>query len=200
MNKRFMTVVAIASTVVAMTWVASCGGSGSSRRDATTVGADGWIFEGWACAPDAAAARRGESPAEYCEGKDKKEMDYLYMKFPAAASERSIASGRQSMMASTCRAAALTQVKGDNLAKIVGEYVETVGGTSDGQSTGEAIIRQSSGIVKGTGIYDCCAVDENLNCAEEDEQNWEQCMCVGYMRYPGGQDKFMSDAEKATGW
>ena len=52
--------------ILAVFALAYCG-AGDSRRDATTVGSDGWVFEGWACAPDAAKALEGLSPAEYCQ-------------------------------------------------------------------------------------------------------------------------------------
>jgi hypothetical protein len=170
--------------------LAFCGGGGDSRRDATTVGENGWIFEGWACAPDAAAGQRGESPGQYCKGKKKEQMDYLYLKYPAAASDKAIKSGRLAQMMSTCRDAALTQIKGDGLSKIIGDYLEQASGVADGQSTGVAIVRQSAGKISGTGIYDCCAVDNNTGkCVKKGEkENWEQCICVGYMRFKGGQD------------
>lgn len=174
-----------------------CSGN-DTRRDATTVGKDGWVFEGWACAPDSAAARRGESPGDYCDGRGKDEMDYLYMKFSAAASDKAIQTGRLSQMMATCRDAALTQVKGDGVSKIIGDYLEQASGVSDGQSTGVAIVRESRGKIKGVGLYDCCAMsnDTGTCVAEGEVENWEQCLCVGYMRYPGGQDAFESLAEQ----
>ncbi len=187
-----------AAAVAFISTLSFCGGGGDSRRDATTVGSDGWIFEGWACAPDAAAAQRGESPAQYCKGKNKDEMDYLYVKFSAAASDKAIKSGRIAQMMSTCRDAALTQVKGDGISKAIGDYLEQASGVADGQSTGVAIVRQSAGKIKGTGIYDCCAIDnKNGRCVKKGEpENWEQCMCVGYMRFAGGQDAFEATAEE----
>ena len=177
-----------------------CAG-GDSRRDATTVGSSGWVFEGWACAPDTVLAKQGQSPAEYCADVDKKQQDYLYMKFAAAASERAIQTGRMAQMMSTCRDAALTQIKGDGLSKVVGDYLEQASGVADGQSTGVAIIRQSKGKISGLGLYDCCAIDNDTgDCVEKGKsQNWEQCMCVGYMRFPGGQEGFMSMAQEADG-
>ncbi len=173
-----------------------CGGGNESRRDATTVGSEGWVFEGWACAPDTAAARRGESPADYCRKVTKKKWDYLYMKFSAVASDRAIRSGRMAQMMATCRDAALTQVKGDGLSKLVGDYLEQASGVADGQSTGVAIVRQGRGKIRGVGLYDCCAMDGRTGqCAEPGNENWEQCLCVGYLRFPGGQQALESFAE-----
>lgn len=186
----FLGIIAVSLTLV------QCGG-GDSRRDATTVGERGWVFEGWACAPDAAKAKLGQSPAEYCTSE--KPADYLYMKFSAAASDKAIQSGRLAQMMSTCRDAALTQIKGDGLSKVIGDYLEQASGVSDGQSTGVAIVRQSKGKISGMGVYDCCAIDNDTGaCVKTGEkENWEQCMCVGYMKFPGGQRAFESKASEA---
>lgn len=187
----------LALSVIALSiGLAQCGG-GDSRRDATTVGEAGWVFEGWACEPDAALAKQGKSPAEYCT--PDKPKDYLYMKFSAAASQKAIDSGRVAMMMSTCRDAADLQIKGNGLSKIIGDYLEQASGVSDGQSTGVAIVRQSQGLISGVGVYDCCAIDNDTgSCVKPGEkENWEQCMCVGYMKFPGGQKNFETMAQKA---
>lgn len=189
--KRALLFTAILFGLVAV----QCGGGNESRRDATTVGEKGWVFEGWACAPPASS--KGISPAEYCKGKKEKDMDYLYMKFSAVASERAIKSGRMAAMMSTCRKAAKDQVSADGLAKIIGEYLETASGVADGQSTGSAIVAQSRGKIRGVGLYDCCAMDpRTAECMAPGKENWEQCLCVGYMRYPGGRDAFEAMAEE----
>jgi len=176
--------------------ISQCGGN-EARRDATTVGKKGWVFEGWACAPDTTKAMQGQSPAQYCQGS--KKNDYLYMKFSAAASEKAINTGRIAQMMATCREAARLQVAGDGLAKIIGEYIEKASGVSDGQSTGVAIVSQTRGRIKGVGLYDCCAIDnKTANCVKPGQpEKWEQCMCVGYMKFPGGRKAFESMAEKA---
>lgn len=188
-------------TLIVLSFVAIfatyCGSKNEARRDATTVGEAGWVFEGWACAPDAAEAKKGRSPAQYCT--EDKPRDYLYLKFSAAASEKAIQSGRLAQMMATCRDAALTQIKGDGLSKIIGDYLEQASGVQDGQSTGVAIVRQSKGLIKGVGIYDCCAIDNNTgSCVKPGEkEDWSQCMCVGYMRFEGGQKKFQTMAEQS---
>ncbi|BDA77079.1 LipL21 lipoprotein [Leptospira kobayashii] len=177
-------------------FIVSCGG-GDSRRDATTVGKNGWIFEGWACAPDAAAGKEGKSPAEYCKGKEK-EFEYLYMKFSARASAKAINEKSIAMKKSTCREAARLQVAGDGLKKILGEYLEQASGVSDGQSTGSVIVSESKGKISGLGIYDCCSLNKDTGaCAEVGEQeSWEECDCVGYMRYAGGQKALETKAKE----
>lgn len=187
------------AALVAALIIVQCGGGNESRRDATTVGKYGWVFEGWACAPDAAKAKLGESPAEYCQGVDEQKLDYLYMKFSAAASQKAIDSGRIAQMMATCREAARLQVAGDGLAKIVGEYLEKASGVSDGQSTGVAIVSQTRGKIKGVGVYDCCAIDNDTgSCVKEGaKENWEQCMCVGFIKFPGGRKGFETMAQEA---
>jgi hypothetical protein len=178
--------------------IASCGGS-DNRRDATSVGESGWVFEGWACAPDTAAAKRGESPADYCKG-DTSKFDHLYMKFSAVASEKAIKSGRIAAKQSTCRQAAKDQIAGDGLSKVIGDYIEKASGVSDGQSTGQVIVSQTQGIIKGIGVYDCCSLDNDTGtCVNKGEpESWEQCQCVGFMKFPGGQKAFESAAKEAS--
>lgn len=172
-------------------------GAGDSRRDATTVGTEGWVFEGWACAPDAARALRGESPANYCQDDDKK--DYLYIKFSARASQQAIQNGSIAMKQTTCRRAARDLVAGDGLSKIIGDYLEQASGVADGQSTGFAIVAQNRGKIKGIGLYDCCSLDpRGTGCVEAGtNETWEDCMCVGYLKFPGGQKAFEAAAEEA---
>ncbi len=170
------------------------------RRDATTVGAEGWVFEGWACAPDAAKARLGQSPADYC--KDSSKKDYLYLKFTARASERAIQADSIAMKQSTCRRASRDLVAGDGLSKVLGDYIEQASGVQDGQSTGQTIIAQTRGLISGIGLYDCCSLNpKNGRCADprrEEAETWEECQCVGYFRYPGGKRAFEAKVEKVA--
>lgn len=196
-EKPFMKKVLLVLSAVALI-AANCGG-GDARRDATSVGEAGWVFEGWACAPDTAAAKRGESPADYCKG-DTSKFDYLYMKFSAVASEKAIKSGRIASMQSTCRQAAKDQISGDALSKVIGDYIEKASGVSDGQSTGQVIVSQTQGLIKGIGVYDCCSLDNDTGlCVKKGEpETWEQCQCVGFMKFPGGQKAFESAAREAS--
>lgn len=188
----------IVAILLAVAFGFQCGGGGDARRDATTVGAEGWVFEGWACAPDAAKAKSGLSPAEYCDDDSKK--DYLYLKFAARASQRAITARSIAMKQTTCRRAARDLVAGDGLSKILGDYVEQASGVSDGQSTGQAIVTQSAGKISGIGLYDCCSLNQDTGrCAnpkDGDAETWEDCQCVGYFKYPGGQKAFEAQVEE----
>lgn len=191
-------VITLVTLIGISVFMVNCGSSGDRRNDATTVGENAWYFEGWACAP-MASKKDKESPAEYCEGRSEKDLDYLYMKMSAAASDNAIKSGRITQKRATCVQAAEDQVKGNGLSKIIGDYIESTSGVADGQSTGFAIVRETQGRIKGVGIYNCCSVNaETGRCVEKDAaEEWEQCMCVGYIRFPGGQKGFQTMAEKA---
>lgn len=176
-----------------------CGSSrNDARNDATSTGPDGWIFEGWACAPDAAKALQRQSPAQYCL--DDKPKDYLYMKFSAAAAQDAIDKGMVAMKQSTCRKAAKDQISSDGLAKILGEYLEQASGVKNGQSTGQVIIAQNKGLIRGVSIYNCCSLDQGTGvCTVAGQaETWDQCQCVGVLKYPGGQKGFEASAEKAS--
>lgn len=191
---------AIGTAVLATALALNCGGGGDSRRDATTVGQEGWVFEGWACAPDAAKAKSGLSPAEYCQ--DDSNKDYLYLKFSARASDKAIAARSIAMKQTTCRRAARDLVAGDGLSKIIGDYVEQASGVSDGQSTGQAIVTQSSGKISGIGLYDCCSMSPDTGrCVDPksgEAETWEDCQCVGYFKFPGGQKAFEAKVQEVA--
>jgi len=187
--------------VIALSGLAAfCGGGGDARRDATSTGPDGWIYEGWSCAPDAGKALKGLSPAQYC--KEDGPTDYLYMKFSAAAAQETIErqdTAAIAMRNSTCRKAAKDQISSDGLAKILGEYLEQASGVKNGQSTGQVIIAQNKGIIRGVSIYNCCSLGANGVCVKAGEpETWEACQCVGVIKYPGGQKAFEAAAEKAS--
>jgi len=178
----------------------SCGVN--RRWDATSVGDRGWVFEGWACAPNQAEALKGKSPAEYCDTDDIKKNDYLYMKFTAAAKQSVVDEGRIAKIQASCREAAKVQVQGDGLQKIVGAFIEGTSGVEDGESTGSVIMKQYRGTISGIGIYNCCPLDKNTGeCMKPGTQGyalaWSECQCVGYLKFPGGQKAFQAAAERA---
>lgn len=200
MNTQKVTILTTLALLVSLALI-QCGGP-DERRDATSNRENGWIFEGWACAPNTARALKGESPADYCDTSNIKKNTYLYMKFAARASERAIARESVAMMQSTCRRAAKDQISGDAIGKILGEYLEGASGVEDGESTGQTIVSQFRGKIRGIGVYDCCPLDQDTGlCADPDKSGvgrmWKECVCVGYMRFPGGQAAFNAAAEEA---
>lgn len=196
MKRAILTSVA---TFLAVLMIANCRGSSDSRRDATTTGAAGWVYEGWACAPDQTKALQGLSPGQYCDS-DEDENDYLYMKFLARASANAVAKRSIAMMNSTCRNAVEKQIQGQGIQKAIGEYLEQAAGVVDGESTGFAIMTESSANIKGVGVYDCCSLDKKTGtCVEEGApETWEECMCVGYLRFQGGRDALITEAQRLS--
>ena len=169
-------------------FVVSCAGVDTGRRDATTTGTGGWIFEGWGGPP--VQSNDGKTP------KDTTPKDWYYMKFGARASAKAVAKKSQMMMLTTCREAARVQGANAVIQKMVGETLESASGVSDGESIGQVIISETKGLVKGVGAYDCKAVGPGSDPKDESKDNWEECMCVIYAKFPGGQDALVATAKK----
>ena len=191
---------AVIMAVLATFALSACSGGGTnSRRDATTTGEFGWIFEGWACQPDAVAGK-GNPPSVYCNWDENKEKprDYLYIKVAGAPSKAALKENNIAMKLATCRQASKDQVDADGLAKVLGSILSKTSGVVDGRSTGFAIMSKVKGRISGTGIYDCCSIDNKTGaCADPtkgEPEKWESCMCVGYIKYPGGKAAFESKA------
>lgn len=162
--------------------------AGDARKDATSVGEGGWAGEGWGGPPEQRAD--GKTP------RDTKPRDWYYMKYPARASDKAIKAKDQMMMKSTCREAARLQGAADVVRKMIGETLETASGVSDGQSTGQVIVSQTSGLVKGVGVYECLSMGPGTVRSDPLKENWEGCECVIYAKYDGGRDALIGTAVK----
>lgn len=162
-------------------------GSGDYRKDATSVGEGGWAGEGWGGAPEQRSD--GKTP------RDTLPRDWYYMKYSARASDKSIAKKDQMMMKSTCREAARMQGAADVVRKMVGETLESASGVSDGQSTGQTIVSQASGLIKGVGVYECLSMGPGTLRTDAMKENWESCECVIYAKYDGGRDALVAKAK-----
>ena len=173
--------------IVGLSLFFSCAGN-DGRRDATTTGDDGWIFEGWGGPPE--VRRDGKTP------KDTKPADWYYMKFSARASAKAVARKSQAMMQTTCREAARLQVANETIHKMVGEILESASGVSDGESTGQVIVSETKGRVKGVGVYDCKPMGGKVVVRGKDTWSWEECQCVGYGKFPGGRDALVAHAQE----
>ncbi len=168
--------------------IVGCSSTNTGQRDATTTGTGGWIFEGWGGPPEQRAD--GKTP------KDTSPRDWFYMKYPARASEKAVAKKSQAMMQSTCREAARLQGAMDTVKKMVGESLEGASGVSDGESTGSVIVSQSAGVVKGVGAYDCKATGPGSDPKDVSKDNWEECQCVIWAKFPGGKDALVTKAKE----
>ena len=167
----------------------SCGVSiDLGQKDATTVGTGGWSFEGWGGPPDQRSD--GKTP------KDTKPKDWYYMKFPARASAKAVSRKSQAMMQSTCKEGARLQGASDVIKKMIGETIESASGVSDGETTANVIVSESSGLVKGVGVYECKATGPGSDPSDVTKDNWEECQCVIYAKYKGGRDALVGEAVK----
>ena len=171
-----------------LVFVINCSSIDLGQKDATTVGTGGWSFEGWGGPPE--QRRDGKTP------KDTKPRDWYYSKFSARASQKAVSRKSQSMMQSTCREAARLQGAADVVKKMVGETLETASGVSDGESTGNVIVSESAGLVKGVGVYECKAIGPGSDPLDVTKDNWEECQCVIYSKYKGGRDALIGEAKK----
>ncbi|TGK12559.1 lipoprotein LipL21 [Leptospira fluminis] len=163
-------------------------GPNTAQKDATSVGDGGWSFEGWGGPPE--QRNDGKTP------KDTNPKDYYYMKFSSRASAKAVAKKSPAMMQSTCREASRLQGASDVVKKMVGETVESASGVSDGEATANVIVSQSAGIVKGVGVYECKATGPGSDPKDVSKDNWEECQCVIYAKFPGGRDALVAKAQE----
>ena len=172
-----------------LAFLASCaGGANVGQKDATTVGDGGWAGEGWGGPPEQRADRK--TP------KDTTPRDWYYMKYRSRASDKAINAKSQAMMQSTCKEASRVQGAADVIRKMVGETIEGASGVSDGQSTGQVLVSQLQGTVKGVGVYECRAIGEGSDPKDVSKDNWMECECVIYTKYKGGRDALVGEATK----
>lgn len=193
--KRIVIFTAISAM---LTLGAYCSGN-DGRRDATSTGKFGWIFEGWACKPNAAEALKGNSPAQYCT--DDEKFEYLYMKFAARASQRAVQRNSIAMMQSTCRRAGKDQASAELFEKLKGAIIESASGVVDGESTGQAIITQLRGKIRGVGVYDCCPLNPATGSCDDIDKiarndRWKECTCVAYAYLKGGEKRVAAMGEE----
>lgn len=177
---------------ILLVFAAYCGGGAiqDSRRDATAVRANGEILEGWSCSPTSGR------PFQNCP--DGIRPEYLYLTFDARGSRTMAEPNAEA----ACRKAARRQLAGYAFAKIMAQYVESTSGVSDGESTAHAILNRGGGTIRESGIYECCSLNQRTGrCSKSNESEtatWEECLCVGFMRFPGGQQAFEKLAEEVS--
>jgi len=172
-------------------------GSCSHVRNNGQRGADSWIFEGWLCQPDKGKGLRGLNPVEYCSEDDKNE--FLYIKYSATANTGAIIGPANRP---SCRRHALDQISSDEgFAKILGDFLERTNGLQKGTETARLIIAQGRTLLGDRSIYACCSMNpyETGQCVPAGEPDlWNECLCVGAFKYPGGQRSFAITVGKAN--
>lgn len=173
--------------LAAVVLVASCSSTNNGQKDATSVGDGGWAGEGWGGPPEQRAD--GKTP------KDTTPRDWYYMKYRSRASEKAVAKKSPAMMNSTCKEASRVQGAADIIRKMVGESIEGASGVSDGESTGQVLVSQLQGTVKGVGVYECRAIGEGSDPKDVSKDNWTECECIIYTKYNGGRDALVGSAQ-----
>ena len=165
------------SIAMILAFVLGC--SGDAKKDPTTVGKDGYRFEGWAGSP--------EDPKE-------KPFDFFYMKSVGRASNKAMEKRSGAMMQKTCTDAAVLSVKGDLIGKLIGESIEGASSLQDGESMGLIVKREFSGQLQGVNVKECKALypDE----ASTPYSGWKECECVVFVKIPGGKEAVLAKASK----
>lgn len=84
----------------------------------------------------------------------------------------------------SCNKDALQVMHTDGLARVLGGFLNQ----SDGGAAVSQLLRENPGIQQGAIIRQCCSLSSTTGqCATQpSEQTWEQCLCAGVIRYPGG--------------
>ena len=148
-----------------------------------------WKFTGWACLPDMGKKLMGENPLH----RDCEPREYFFLSVKARASQRAVEKGNVQMMRSTCRAAARSVALGNEKARRMFDFMETRKVVQQGDR--QAVITEFNGTVRGAGLYECCPhVAGGKGCAKK-QTKWEQCICLAYWRYPGGQKALLEKAK-----
>lgn len=165
-----------------------------SRDTASHSVAADWIFEGWACAPALQRARKGLGPLTKCNAT--KIPEHLYLKVRGKASIKAIASQSRVQKLESCRAQARSILKdSESIVAVLGAYIESTTDSNEdaAKNQARAIVKQRPRLVQGTQIYRCCpAIAGSRNCSAEEGRptDWQACVCVSSIRFPGGEESF----------
>lgn len=166
-------------------------GANAARKDISYVVNEIWSFEGWSGPPE--------------QGKDSKTPDdsilkeYYYTKFSARASLKSIAKKNPLMMRATCQESARLESPSYVIRKIIGEP-HTTGFFSSNKSnqsiTTDCNPSISASLVQSIKVYECKAIGPGSDPADVTKDNWEECECIIYVKFPGGRDALVAKAQK----
>lgn len=138
----------------------------------------GQEFEGWAGPPH----NPEEGPKEY-----------FYMKYAGRASDKARKKKSGAMMQGTCTDAAELGAKGDIIQKLAYETVNGASGMSDAESTGKVVVREFAAYNSGMNRLKCKPIakaDPNIPMSE-----WNECICVMYVKIEGGPDAVIAKAK-----
>lgn len=180
-------VIAIALSAALLTYC----GANTAQKDATSVGDGGWSFEGWGGPPE--QRNDGKTP------RDTNPKDYYYMKFASRASAKAIAKKNPVMVQSTCRESARLQGTSEVIRKMLGECHNagffTCNESNHGITT-DCNPFISASLAKGVGIYECKATGPGSDPNDVSKDNWEECQCVIYAKFPGGRNALVAKVQE----
>ena len=140
----------------------------------------------------AAAACRGTadrvSGGEEFEGwRQEGGQDVFYMRISGSASQVAKESGEEARMKVTCMESTKLQAQDTIIRKLVGEQIEAVSGTVDGETKNHLILSMRSGVIRGTEMKECASRTAK----------WATCECVHFVKGPALKQKFKLQVDKA---
>ena len=113
--------------------------------------------------------------------------DVFFMRISGSASLVAKESGEEARMKVTCIESTKLQAQDTIIRKLVGENVEAVSGTVDGETKNHLIVSMRSGVIRGTEMKECAARTGK----------WATCECVHFVKGPALRQKFKLQVEKA---
>lgn len=167
---------------------------GGDRNTATTVAADDWVYEGWACAPDQDRARDGRAPSQDCSSGAGPE--YLYLKVTGKASIKAMTSNSRVQKLESCQGMARAKARDRvSVLPVISSYLKSIQDLDDELATKRArdLVQLQSSMVQTAGIYNCCtAVPGSNNCSAEEGRptDWQACVCIASFHFRGGEENF----------
>lgn len=113
--------------------------------------------------------------------------DVFFMRISGSASQVAKESGEEARMKVTCIESTKLQASDTIIRKLVGEQIDAVSGTVDGETRNQVIVSMRKGTIKGTELKECASRTAK----------WATCECVHFVRGPALKQKFKLQVDKA---
>ncbi len=139
---------------------------------------------GVACGGTADRVRGGE---EFEGWRQEEGMDVFYMRISGSASQIAKESGEEARMRTTCIESTKVMAADTVIRKLVGEQIEGMSSTVDGETRNQVIISMRSGVIRGTEMKECGKLTDK----------WSTCECVHFVKGQNLKQKFKLQVEKA---
>ncbi|WP_086448570.1 lipoprotein LipL21 [Leptospira venezuelensis] len=191
MIKKF---IAIVVTVALLTYC----GSTIAQKDVNSVSKDDWSFQGWG-GPPPEQGSNGKTP------RDTNPKEYFYIKYSSNASIKAIAKKNPIMMQSTCRENARLQGASNITRKMISDsepsewitYSEYERGAVSYVLSTDCNPSVSASLFRSPKIYECKATGPGSDPNDVSKDNWEECLCIIYIKVPGGRDALIERMKEA---